>query len=723
MAMLMFPNAHHFTIGTFNVEAGTHIYQGAGPSRDPREYLYANIAAGAIHDSAERYYAPTCLEETREAVQADIMSWMTNDDEGAEPKSILWLTGPAGAGKSAIAGTIAETCKDRDLLAASFFFTSYTGSERRRDKRYLVPTLAYQISQLLGFEGYRDAVYACIQRDPAIFSRRLKTQVEALILGPLRTMRNSGTLLMRPTTIIVDGMDEVEAEGSRQLPPNEAQCANERDQGEVISALLHLANDKHHPFRVFISSRPERVIREELSRGPISLTELALDDKYNTDTDITLYLRCKFSEIRRRYNLPACWPPERYINQLVYNASGQFIYASTVVRCIQDRTAPPTERLHDLMRMPYLRDGVPNPLASLHQLYDRTLQYSPDPTLSAVWLRQVARSALRGMPALFVRQVLEDSPGEDHYLLENLTSLVYIPPFADEEVSPYRLYHRSLAEYLAYLHVHDHPEIRRAGSPSWSSAEDRLLTILQTKHPVVLLREPYQRYFFVNFSSIAVQVITELFFSDPSDHGAHEARDVNWWLCKIAEVSPDRLWSVMVTWFDLSHRGWGQSPSQADCSSRECTAACKHWRSSVLGFCRRNGWAAPSTTHLLREFMALACLNESRSVWLADEDEREVRNTSGAQGLEFPPDDQLTFDFEEFFNPPTESGERISSHPEEHEIEEYEALLQRVKAMYEQLPEDWLDLYLAEIQNMATIYSAFEDEISRIASRFPGLQV
>ncbi|KAJ3522668.1 hypothetical protein NMY22_g11788 [Coprinellus aureogranulatus] len=335
----MFSNAHHFAINTLNVDAGTHVYHGAisaSSSQDPRDRQSALPPCPkewAIHDSAERYDAPTCLEETREAVQADIMSWMTDDRGGDDSRSILWMTGPAGAGKSAIAGTIAEICKDKDLLAASFFCTSYTGSERRRYKRYLVPTLAYQIAQLPGYEAYQDALYACIQRDPSIFSRRLKTQVEALILGPLRAMRNAGTLPMGPTTIIVDGVDEVEAEGSRQLPPNEAHDVNERDQGEVISALLQFANDKHHPFRIFIASRPERVIREVLSRGPtVSLTELVLNDEYDADADITLYLRCKFSEIRRRYNLPTSWPPEQYIHKLVYNASGQFIYASTVVR-------------------------------------------------------------------------------------------------------------------------------------------------------------------------------------------------------------------------------------------------------------------------------------------------------------------------------------------------------------------------------------------------------
>ena len=55
----------------------------------------------------------------------------------------MWLYGPAGAGKSAIAQSIAELCHDANILAASFFF-SRTAVGRNNDS-CPIPTLVYQL--------------------------------------------------------------------------------------------------------------------------------------------------------------------------------------------------------------------------------------------------------------------------------------------------------------------------------------------------------------------------------------------------------------------------------------------------------------------------------------------------------------------------------------------------------------------------------------------------
>ena len=55
---------------------------------------------------------------------------------------IMWVYGPAGAGKSAIAHTIAEMCEETILLA-SFFFSRNDPS--RNTVKPLIATIAYQI--------------------------------------------------------------------------------------------------------------------------------------------------------------------------------------------------------------------------------------------------------------------------------------------------------------------------------------------------------------------------------------------------------------------------------------------------------------------------------------------------------------------------------------------------------------------------------------------------
>lgn len=83
------------------------------------QILQTNIAASAIHDSKERYAdAPRCHKDTRKAVLKDITTWVLDDSKDT---LILWLSAPAGSGKSAILQTVAETFHNSKGLAASFF--------------------------------------------------------------------------------------------------------------------------------------------------------------------------------------------------------------------------------------------------------------------------------------------------------------------------------------------------------------------------------------------------------------------------------------------------------------------------------------------------------------------------------------------------------------------------------------------------------------------------
>jgi nucleoside-triphosphatase THEP1 len=60
-------------------------------------------------------------------MQDEIVSWILHGDDEEEPKKILWVTGPAGGGKTAIMGSTANTCQKKGLLACGFFFSSFAG--------------------------------------------------------------------------------------------------------------------------------------------------------------------------------------------------------------------------------------------------------------------------------------------------------------------------------------------------------------------------------------------------------------------------------------------------------------------------------------------------------------------------------------------------------------------------------------------------------------------
>jgi pantothenate kinase-related protein Tda10 len=82
------------------------------------ELLQRHIAPGAFHNSDERYDPPKCYPHTRRAVLKKIIDWVKDVDKVV---LILWLYGPAGAGKSAIAQTIAELLEEAGLLAGASF--------------------------------------------------------------------------------------------------------------------------------------------------------------------------------------------------------------------------------------------------------------------------------------------------------------------------------------------------------------------------------------------------------------------------------------------------------------------------------------------------------------------------------------------------------------------------------------------------------------------------
>ncbi|KAJ3536130.1 hypothetical protein NMY22_g6175 [Coprinellus aureogranulatus] len=374
--MSYFQEAHHFTVNQLNIHS-----TGSPQNRiSARDVLEEHIVPGSMHDSAERCDAPKCDPETRKAVQGDIMSWITHGKGDEEPRQMMWLTSSQGR----------------------FFFSSFAASADRRSKRGFVATLAYQIANIEGYEMLGERIMAAVERDgKPVFGKRLKTQMDRLILRPCReAKRASPSVFSVPRVIIVDGLDEVSAGGSlpHGVSRDESREADEADQVEILSILCQATNDPSFPFLVFIASRPERVIRDFfLEKRHV---ELFLDDKFDPDTDIRLYLRCNLAEIRRRYNLASSWPSEQQIERLVKSSSGQFIYAATVVRFLRSGSLPPHLRLERILALQLEGEDFVNPFEPLDALYSHILSASPQPTLAIQWIAHLQRSKIRSQESM-----------------------------------------------------------------------------------------------------------------------------------------------------------------------------------------------------------------------------------------------------------------------------------------------------------------------------------
>ncbi|KAJ3539498.1 hypothetical protein NMY22_g4716 [Coprinellus aureogranulatus] len=664
-----FCNSRDFQLGSATIINAENYSYNAGPSRTDRAFdcLREHIAAEALYNSEERCDAPTCHPETRKAVQEDIHGWINSEDE---PK-IMWLSGPAGGGKTAIAGSIAETCDEQGLLAGSFFFSSFAGSLNRRLKRGLIATLAYCLLQHDSLEMLRDPMLLAIERDPTIFRKRLRDQCRLLLLKPFYDALSRGPYdrTALPKVIIIDGLDEVEAVNSRQLEKHEARLANEADQVEILHALLQAAHDDNVPFRILIISRPERVIRKFFSTEANRVTrEIFLDNKYDPDSDILLFLKAKFSDIRRRYNISPSWPTEAEFKQLVETASGQFIYAATVARFLEGGKLPNPRLLLTELLVWRSQDPGTNGLASLEALYTHIIMSSPDPRLATEWLEAFG-DVLKETPALFSNQLLQEYEGQAEYVLENLQSLVHIPT-SELNCKPYRLYHKSLLDYLEStgatrrsVDVRDVFIVRRAYS-EYLQVE---------KSPAVPLTDAERGRFFRDLFTFDRSSGLWYLAHPNSAHDDLAKCDVDWVVRTLAVLGkPDDLRFIVGHFFDDIHR-W-------KCLSlRGCGSICQRWRNTILSVCVSLGWRVPNAIALLREDMAYApgiC------------DDSDVIPISVSRCFE-PPHD---------LKPPKRCTHPLAGEDRSGEvpIADYEALRKLVEAMYSCLPKHWERRYRAQ---------------------------
>ena len=338
---------------------------------------------------------------------------------------IAWLNGAAGAGKSAICQSIAERCIRHGILVASFFFFRTDNSRNTIDP--LVATLAYQIIQLL--PETKEHIVAAIEKNPLVFKQTFEAQLDLLVVRPLRLLQISDptwTLLL-----IVDGVDE---------------CDGEDTQMNLLRTMAQLLRSKNVPVIVLFGSRRESQLLMAFDAREMTgiLKQLPLDDNYRADEDIRRFLKDSFDEIKQthplRKRLAADWPSPDHIQEIVEKSSGQFIYASVVIKFLLSPSANPSIRL-DIIRG--LRPtGRLTPFAQLDALYRHILSQVDDlqATLEflAYWIFSAETSLLQ-TPYFFE---LEEQEVESMFV--PLASVV----LCDVEESNIIFHHASLPDFL-----------------------------------------------------------------------------------------------------------------------------------------------------------------------------------------------------------------------------------------------------------------------------------
>ena len=346
-----------------------------------------------------------CHPQTREKVLEMITNWV-NDPHARQP--IIWLNGPAGAGKTTIAQTIATRCSG-DQLVASFFFLR--NSDNRGNAARLFTTLAWQFAQ--NIPELLSYIESAIKKEPLFFTKSLDIQFDRLIVEQLQgLLRDKPNYRPQKSLVVIDGVDE---------------CAPDRDQTLFLRLIGNALSKIHIPLRFLICSRPEAHIQKVFASAAMTgiTYEVSLNDQFNPNDDIQRYLEGELARIREEHKdskLPPGWPPSRAIEQLVSKSSGQFIYASTVVKFIDDIYDDPRERLDIVFKTRPVNSA--SPFAELDQLYIQILSQQPNVRLLRDLFTLII--ALRNPKIKFVCRRLQIREEQLERKLLRLRSLVCI---------------------------------------------------------------------------------------------------------------------------------------------------------------------------------------------------------------------------------------------------------------------------------------------------------
>ncbi|KAF5310525.1 hypothetical protein D9619_007695 [Psilocybe cf. subviscida] len=299
------------------IQGGTFIVSTTDP-------LLKEVAPNAILNAGGRVDEVRCYPGTREEVIDKMDNWM--DSEGVRTSRMMWLSGPAGAGKSAIIQTVAVRCQERGRQAANFFF--FSGDKTRNHAQPLVATLVYQLRAL--YPALNELIEDCLTATPLICKASIGEQFKKLISSPIINVRNSSSI-HQPIVLIIDGLDE---------------CADKTRQDQILLALHALIENDDSPFLVLVASRAESHIVMSFNKIAASVVSIFLDDEYRPQNDIRRFVIAKFNEIkgahRLAHTLDECWPSQADVNAIIHKSSGQFIYAATVMRFIEYSTASPS---------------------------------------------------------------------------------------------------------------------------------------------------------------------------------------------------------------------------------------------------------------------------------------------------------------------------------------------------------------------------------------------
>ncbi|KLJ06195.1 hypothetical protein EMPG_10376 [Blastomyces silverae] len=383
----------------------------------------------------------TCLQGTRIDTLNLVQRW---SNALHDYKGIFWLKGMPGTGKSTIARTVAGKLASEGRLAGSFFF-----SKRRANltnAAQLFTTLSSQLTEIL--PGLRPHVCAAIEKRRDIAGKSLSEQWVHLIFRPLVSLDETLHEGLYPPFVLVFVIDALD------------ECEGDDDLKEILPLFSQLRDLRIIKLRVFMTSRPEKLLRSRFSRMPDAyhhdedLHKIKPSDIQDDKDDITKLFEHELALMREEIPLQDNWPGKERVKKLILKADGLFIYAATACRFL---AAAASEKLADLRLDTILSDdGDKNsPQRNIDSIYTQILKFSVANKIEKekTEIYGLFRRVLGPVILLFnplstdaLSKLLSVPKEQINDVLRDLHSLLLVP---NSEEEPIQTLHLSFPEFLS----------------------------------------------------------------------------------------------------------------------------------------------------------------------------------------------------------------------------------------------------------------------------------
>jgi hypothetical protein len=226
-------------------------------SEEALELSSMTYADGAGLDTRKQ-----CLKGTRTEILSQITEWVNST--GDNVPCVLWLSGPAGKGKSAIAHTIAKSFEDMGGLGSCYCFDRQREADRRHEK--IFSTIARDLAD-------RDPEMRRALADAVKSASSLKKttdiaqQWQKFLIEPLEKSSRSTE---EPIVIAIDALDE---SGGVETRRELLQILAGKHQNPTVPKITDLPGN----FRFIVTSRPDRDIKDEF-RGIRHIQQMSMDE-------------------------------------------------------------------------------------------------------------------------------------------------------------------------------------------------------------------------------------------------------------------------------------------------------------------------------------------------------------------------------------------------------------------------------------------------------------